>query len=66
MSFNKKAWLKPGTDINKELRKNPKNDNKKNFFKLMNNSIFGKTIGNVRSHRDVKLISTKRRITYFL
>ena len=66
IKFNQKSWLKPYTNMNTDLRQVAKNDFKKDLFKLMNNTIFGKTMENFQTHRDIKLVTTEKRKNYLV
>ena len=61
ISFKQANFLKPFIEFNTEKRKNAKNDFEKDLFKLMNNSVYGKTVENVRKHGDYEIVNTPER-----
>lgn len=66
ITFKQKDWLKEYIDFNTNKRKEAKNDFEKDFFKLMNNAVFGKTMENVKNRIDLKLtLDPKYAIKYF-
>ena len=61
ISFNQSSWMEPYIRKNTELRKTAANSFEKDFFKLMNNSVFGKTIENIRKRQNVFLIDNREK-----
>ena len=60
ITFTQKAWLKPYIDMHPKLRQKAKN-NFEDFFKLINNAVFGKTMENVRKHKNIEPVIERRR-----
>ena len=59
IKFEETVWMKPYIMLNTKLRAQASNEFEKEFFKFMNNSVFGKTMENIRNRVDVQLVTIR-------
>ena len=61
IEFQQIRWMKVCIMLNTRLRKDAKNEFENDFFKLMNSSVFGKTMENIKNHKDMKLLTSDKK-----
>ena len=66
IEFKQSNWMKPYTMLNTKLKTSAKSEFETDFFKLINNSVYGKTMENIRNHKDMKLVTSKEKYAKYV